>query len=104
MREETLKNLVHVISKLDERNRQEKLVRCIVSLQTDAEASIRTNATIFLGRIAASLSEAVRAKVLCNCYCKAMKDNFLHCRYAYNINIFDFEPHYFDFDSLVLRD
>ena len=33
MREETLKNLVHVVEKLDERNLQDKLVRAISGLQ-----------------------------------------------------------------------
>ena len=60
MREETLKSLVHVIDKLDEKHLQDKLVRCVVNLQNDAEASIRTNATIFLGRIASKLKDAVR--------------------------------------------
>jgi hypothetical protein len=81
MREETLKNLVHVVDKLDERHLQETLVRCVSGLQTDGEAGIRTNATIFLGRIASKLKDSVRSRVLCNAFTKAMKDNFVHCRY-----------------------
>ena len=42
MREETLKCLVHVVEKLDEKNLQEKLIRCITNLQNDTENSIRT--------------------------------------------------------------
>ena len=53
-------NLMNVIEKLDEVQLQEKLVRCIVGLQNDTEPSIRTNATIFLGRIASKLKENVR--------------------------------------------
>ena len=60
MREETLKTLVHVVDKLEEKHLQDKLVRCISNLQNDSEASIRTNATIFLGRISSKLKEAVR--------------------------------------------
>lgn len=60
MREETLKNLVHVVDKLDEKQLQDRLVRCISSLQNDAENSIRTNATIFLGRIAPKLKDVTR--------------------------------------------
>ena len=82
MREETLKCLVHVVEKLDEKHLQEKLVRCIVNLQTDTENSIRTNATIFLGRIAPKLKEGVRVRVLCTSFSKAMRDNFIHCRVA----------------------
>jgi SCY1-like protein 1 len=80
MREETLKNLVHVVDKLDEKHLQDKLVRCISSLQGDAEASIRTNVTIFLGKIAPKLKESTRARILCASFQKAMRDNFMHCR------------------------
>lgn len=82
MREETLKSLVHLTDKLDERNMQEKLVRCITGLQADSEASIRTNSVIFLGRIANRLKEGVRLRVLSVSFVKAMKDPFLHCRLA----------------------
>lgn len=82
MREDTLKNLVHVVDKLDEKNMQEKLTRCISNLQNDAECSIRTNATIFLGRIAARLKDGVRARVICPAFAKAMRDPFVHCRLA----------------------
>jgi hypothetical protein len=60
MREETLKNLVYVVDKLDEKNLQDRLVRCITNLQNDGENSIRTNSTIFLGRIASKLKDATR--------------------------------------------
>ena len=82
MREETLKCLVHVVEKLDEKNLQEKLVRCITNLQNDTENSIRTNATIFLGRIATKLKDSVRIRVLCPSFAKSMRDNFVHCRVA----------------------
>ena len=82
MREDTLKNLVHVVEKLDEKNLQEKLTRCISNLQNDAESSIRTNATIFLGRIASRMKEAVRTRVICPAFAKAMRDPFVHCRLA----------------------
>ena len=82
MREDTLKSLVCLLDKLDEKNLQEKLVRCMCGLQSDAEAAIRTNATIFIGRIAPRLRDAVKAKVLCAAYAKAIKDPFQHCRVA----------------------
>ena len=80
LREETLKSLIHVVDKLEERNMQDKLVRCISNLQGDAEASIRTNATVFLGKIAFRLKEGVRNRVLCAAFSKAMRDNFVPCR------------------------
>jgi hypothetical protein len=82
MREETLKCLVHVVDKLDEKHLQEKLVRCIINLQNDTENSIRTNATIFLGRTAVKLKEGVRVRVLATSFAKAMRDGFVHCRVA----------------------
>ena len=82
MREETLKNLACMVDKLDERNLQDKLVRCITGLQGDSEASIRTNAVIFVGRIASKLKEGVRTRVLCSALLKALSDGFVHCRIA----------------------
>ena len=82
MREETLKSLVHIVDKLEDKYLQEKLVRCITNLQGDTEASIRTNATIFLGKIAIKLKEPVRLRVLCPSFTKSMRDNFVHCRVA----------------------
>lgn len=80
LRESTLMSLIFIVDKLDDVILQDRLVRCVVNLQNDGEASIRTNATIFLGKIATKLKEPVRVRVLCNAFSKAMKDNFLHCR------------------------
>lgn len=60
MREETLKCLVYIVDVLDDSILQDKLVRCVAGLQGDAEASIRTNATIFLGKLVPKLKDAVR--------------------------------------------
>jgi hypothetical protein len=53
-------SLIFVVDKLEEAQLQDRLVRAVTNLQNDAEPSIRTNATIFLGKIAASLKEPVR--------------------------------------------
>eukprot|EP00428_Durinskia_dybowskii_P062733 CAMPEP_0170366082 /NCGR_PEP_ID=MMETSP0117_2-20130122/6235_1 /TAXON_ID=400756 /ORGANISM="Durinskia baltica, Strain CSIRO CS-38" /LENGTH=724 /DNA_ID=CAMNT_0010620661 /DNA_START=444 /DNA_END=2618 /DNA_ORIENTATION=- len=82
LRESTLMSLIYVVDKLEEVQLQERLVRAVTNLQNDSEASIRTNATIFLGKIAVKLKEPVRVRVLCGAFQKAMKDNFLHCRVA----------------------
>lgn len=74
-------SLIHIVDKLDETQLQDRLVRCICNLQGDPEASIRTNTTIFIGKIAPKLKDAVRNRVLSNSLAKSMKDNFLHCRY-----------------------
>lgn len=81
LRESTLMALIYVVDKLDEHNLQDRLVKCIVNLQSaDTEPSIRTNATIFMGKIAAKMKVNVRDRVLCNSLAKSMKDNFVHCR------------------------
>ena len=82
LRESTLMSLIYLVDKLDESHLQDRLVRCVGNLQNDPEASIRTNTTIFIGKIASKLKEPVRVKVLCNSLAKAMKDNFIHCRIA----------------------
>jgi SCY1-like protein 1 len=82
LRESTLMSLIYVVDKLDEVHLQDRLVRCVANLQNDPEASIRTNTTIFIGKIASKLKETVRQKMLCNALIKAMKDNFVHCRIA----------------------
>ncbi|RYH16009.1 hypothetical protein EON65_30820 [archaeon] len=82
MRESTLMSLIYIVDKLDEVHMQDRLVRCVLNLQNDPEASIRTNTMIFIGKIAHRLKEAVKQRVLCSALVKAMKDNFVHCRIA----------------------
>lgn len=53
-------SLIFIVDKLEETQLQDRLVRSITNLQNDAEPSIRTNATIFLGKIASKLKEPVR--------------------------------------------
>ena len=82
MREETLKSLVHIVDKLDENLTNDKLPRCIASLQGDGEPSIRTNAVIFLGRIIPRLKQSNAVRLMCTGLLKATKDGFGPCRLA----------------------
>lgn len=59
IREATLKNLVFVLDVLDEKG-VERLLRGVGTLQGDAEAGIRTNAIIFLGKLAPKLTPQMR--------------------------------------------
>lgn len=59
IREATLKNLVFVLDVLDEKG-VERLLRGVGTLQGDGEAGIRTNAIIFLGKLAPKLSPQLR--------------------------------------------
>ena len=82
MREETLKNLVYVLDKIDETQIRDKLLRSINNLQGDQEASLRTNATIFLGKLSSRVAEEVRHRAIYPGFARAMKDPFVHCRIA----------------------
>ncbi len=79
LRELTLKATVDLVPYLNAPN-MEKLSRYLVRLQSDSETSIRTNAVIFIAKIAPSLSEISREKMLLPAYARAMKDMFPPCR------------------------
>mmetsp|Transcript_10613 Transcript_10613/g.10688 ORF Transcript_10613/g.10688 Transcript_10613/m.10688 type:complete len:926 (+) Transcript_10613:164-2941(+) len=82
MREESLKSLIPLVDRLQEKQLQDQLVRCVCNLQADPEAAIRTNATIFIGKIASKMNPNVRTKTLATSFTKAMKDAFVPCRVA----------------------
>lgn len=63
LRELTLKSTIVLVPKLNHAN-LEKLVRYLVRLQADPEASIRTNTVIFIGKIAPHLSSTSRQKLI----------------------------------------
>ena len=63
LRELTLKSTIGLVPKLHHAN-LEKLVRYLVRLQADPEASIRTNTVIFIGKVAPHLSENSRQKLI----------------------------------------
>mmetsp|Transcript_3001 Transcript_3001/g.8440 ORF Transcript_3001/g.8440 Transcript_3001/m.8440 type:complete len:794 (+) Transcript_3001:167-2548(+) len=81
LRELTLKATAELVSYLNQPN-LEKLSRYLVRLQGDTETSIRTNAVIFIGRLAPSLTEISREKLLLPAYARAFKDVFIPCRKA----------------------
>jgi len=51
-------------------------------MQSDSEASIRTNTCILVGRLAQSLNINARRKILAPAFAKALKDGFIHARVA----------------------
>ena len=79
LRELTLKSTVVLVPKLNPTN-LEKLTRYLVRMQADPEASIRTNTVIFIGKIAPSLTEMSRQKLILPAFTRAMKDPFTPCR------------------------
>lgn len=58
------------------------LLRHLARLQSDQEASIRTNACILVGRLGPTLGYNTKRKVLVPAFTKALKDPFVHARVA----------------------
>lgn len=81
LRELTLKATQTLVSSLNAPN-LEKLSRYLVRLQSDAETSLRTNAVLFISKIAPHISTVAREKMLLPSYTRAMKDPFSTCRLA----------------------
>lgn len=79
LRELTLKSTIVLVPKLNHAN-TEKLVRYLIRLQSDPEASIRTNTVIFIGKIAPNLTEMSRQKLILPAFMRSMKDPFTPCR------------------------
>ena len=79
LRELTLKATHALLPSLHPHN-VEKLSRYLVRLQSDAETSLRTNAVIFIAKIAPHLSEVSKQKMLLPAYVRSMKDPFSPCR------------------------
>ncbi|KAL3771799.1 hypothetical protein ACHAW5_005354 [Stephanodiscus triporus] len=79
LRELTLKATICLVPKLNYAN-MEKLVRYLIRLQSDPEASIRTNTVIFIGKIAPNLTDMSRQKLILPAFMRAMKDPFTPCR------------------------
>mmetsp|Transcript_5815 Transcript_5815/g.11000 ORF Transcript_5815/g.11000 Transcript_5815/m.11000 type:complete len:707 (+) Transcript_5815:167-2287(+) len=81
LRELTLKSAIVLVSYLTQPN-LEKLTRYLVRLQSDPEDSIRTNTVIFIGKVAPSLSDIARSKLILPAFMRAMTDGFVPCRLA----------------------
>lgn len=79
LREMTLKATQTLVPSLTAPN-LEKLSRYLVRLQSDAETSLRTNAVVFLAKIAPHLSAVSRDKMLLPAYARSLKDPFSPCR------------------------
>lgn len=66
-------------------------------MQTDPEASIRTNTCILIGRLGPSLGYNTKRKVLVPAFSRALKDPFVHARVAglmafmASVDVFDVE-------------
>jgi SCY1-like protein 1 len=96
VREATVRSILHIYPKLSERILNNDLLRHLARMQSDTEASIRTNTCILIGRLAPALGIGTKRKVLAPAFGKALRDGFVHTRVAglaaFAANIDCFEP------------
>ncbi|KAK2737771.1 hypothetical protein FQN57_007419 [Myotisia sp. PD_48] len=82
VREQTVKAVLPIISKLSDRTINGELLRYLAKTANDEQPGIRTNTTICLGKIAKNLSQGSRTKVLAAAFSRSLKDPFVHARHA----------------------
>lgn len=82
VREQTLKSVLVIISKLSDRTINGELLRYLAKTANDEQPGIRTNTTICLGKIAKNLGASSRAKVLIAAFTRSLRDPFVHARNA----------------------
>ncbi|KAG0700943.1 armadillo-type protein [Suillus ampliporus] len=82
IREATVRAVVLLSPKLSDRILNNELLRHLARLQSDPEASIRTNTCILIGRLGPSLGYNTKRKVLVPAFSMALKDSFVHARVA----------------------
>ncbi|XP_072929974.1 N-terminal kinase-like protein [Epargyreus clarus] len=83
IREQTVKSIVHLASKLNYNNLNVEVLRHFARLQAkDEQGGIRTNTTVCLGKIATHLHPQIRQKVLVSAFVRATRDAFPPARQA----------------------
>ena len=82
VREQTVKAVLYIISKLSDRIINGELLRLLAKTANDEQPGIRTNTTICLGKIARNLGSGSRSKVLIAAFGRSLRDPFVHARSA----------------------
>ncbi|KAI0007440.1 ARM repeat-containing protein [Xylariaceae sp. FL0662B] len=82
VREQTLKSVLVIITKLSDRTINGELLRYLAKTANDEQPGIRTNTTICLGKIAKNLGVSSRTKVLIAAFTRSLRDPFVHARNA----------------------
>ncbi|KAF8909893.1 armadillo-type protein [Mucidula mucida] len=82
IREATVKSVILLAPKFSDRVLNNDLLRHLAKMQTDPEASIRTNTCILIGRLGPTLGYNTKKKVLVPAFTRAIKDTFVHARVA----------------------
>ncbi|MCJ1475287.1 hypothetical protein MMC13_003949 [Lambiella insularis] len=82
VREQTVKAVLTIITKLSDRTINGDLLKCLAKTSNDEQPGIRTNTTICLGKIARHLGANTRQKVLIAAFTRSLRDPFVHARNA----------------------
>jgi SCY1-like protein 1 len=82
VREQTVKAVLTVITKLSDRTINGELLKYLAKTQNDEQPGIRTNTTICLGKISKHLGVGTRSKVLVAAFSRSLRDPFVHARNA----------------------
>jgi SCY1-like protein 1 len=71
-----------IVSKLSDRTINGELLKHLAKASNDEQPGIRTNTTIVLGKLAKSLGNSTRSKVLIAAFTRSLRDPFVHARSA----------------------
>src|SRR5688572_28354568 len=82
VREQTLKSVLTIITKLSDRTINGELLKHLAKTANDEQPGIRTNTTICLGKLAKNLGTSTRSKVLIAAFTRSLRDPFVHARNA----------------------
>ncbi|KAK4704408.1 SCY1-like protein 1, partial [Phenoliferia sp. Uapishka_3] len=82
IREATVKSILLIAPKLNDRILNNDLLRHLAKAQVDPEPGIRTNTCILLGRLSRLLQPGTNRKVLVPAFARALRDPFVHARIA----------------------
>ncbi|KAM0792352.1 hypothetical protein ACM66B_005032 [Microbotryomycetes sp. NB124-2] len=82
IREATVKSVLLLAPKLNDKILNNDLLRHLAKTQTDPEPGIRTNTCILLGRLSKHLQVSTSRKVLVPAFARALRDPFVHARIA----------------------
>ncbi|KAK4053841.1 Nuclear aminoacylation-dependent tRNA export pathway component [Microbotryomycetes sp. JL201] len=82
IREATVKSVLLIAPKLNDKILNNDLLRHLAKTQTDPEPGIRTNTCILLGRLSKHLQVSTSRKVLVPAFARALRDPFIHARIA----------------------
>lgn len=101
VREQTLKSVLTIITKLSDRTINGELLKHLAKTANDEQPGIRTNTTICLGKLAKNLGTSTRSKVLIAAFTRSLRDPFVHARNAALMSLGATVEYFSDEDSAL---